>query len=132
MRRFDPIRMAVEHETLLQEKLRGGQLNDGKEVSVDVTILDPFLIPDGLSEREIDRLKVEVRRRRDLLGISEMRLIRDVRICEYTFAYTRTSSSPTVKRDKAVTPRCRYGFGCLIASKLAMRLVIRALPSAIQ
>jgi hypothetical protein len=93
--------MAVEHETLLQEKLRGGQLNDGKEVSVDVTILDPFLIPDGLSEREIDRLKVEVRRRRDLLGISEMRLIRDVRICEYTFAYTRTSSSPTVKRDKA-------------------------------
>jgi hypothetical protein len=80
----------------LQEKLRGGQLNDGKEVSVDVTILDPFLIPDGLSEREIDRLTVEVGRRRDLLGISEMRLIRDVRICEYTFAYTRTSSSPTV------------------------------------
>jgi hypothetical protein len=101
VRRFDPIRMAVEHETLLQEKLRGGQLNDGKEVSVDVTILDPFLIPDGLSEREIDRLRAEVRRRRDLLGISEMRLIRDVRICEYTFAYTRTSSSPTVKRDKA-------------------------------
>jgi len=56
VRRFDPIRMAVEHETLLQEKLRGGQLNDGKEVSVDVTILDPFLIPDGLSEREIDHL----------------------------------------------------------------------------
>jgi hypothetical protein len=101
VRRFDPVRMAVEHETLLQEKLRGGQLSDGKEVSVDVTILDPFLIPDGLSERQIDRLRVEVRRRRDLLGISEMRLIRDVRICEYTFAYTRTSSSPTVRRDKA-------------------------------
>jgi hypothetical protein len=101
VRRFDPVRMAVEHETLLHEKLRGGQLNDGKEVSVDVTILDPFLIPDGLSEREIERLKIEVRRRKDLLGISEMRLIRDVRICEYTFAYTRTSSSPAVKRDKA-------------------------------
>jgi hypothetical protein len=46
VRRFDPVRMAVEHETLLQEKLHGGQLSDGKDVSVDVTILDPFLIPD--------------------------------------------------------------------------------------
>jgi hypothetical protein len=101
VRRFDPVRMAVEHETLLQEKLRGGQLSDGKEVSVDVTILDPFLIPDGLSERQVDRLRAEVSRRRNLLGISELRLIRDVRVCEYTFAYTRTSSSPTVKRDKA-------------------------------
>src|SRR5262245_54876396 len=89
VRRFDPVRMAVEHETLLQEKLRGGQLSDGKEVSVDVTILDPFLIPDGLLERQIERLRDEARRRRDLLGMSEMRLIRDVRICEYTFAYTR-------------------------------------------
>lgn len=101
VRRFDPIRMAVEHETLRQEKLHGGQLSDGKDVSVDVTLLDPFLIPDGLSQAEIDRLRSEVRRRRDLLGIAEMRLIRDVRICEYTFGYTRTSSAPTVKRDKA-------------------------------
>jgi hypothetical protein len=93
--------MAVEHETLLQEKLHGGQLSDGKDVSVDVTILDPFLIPDGLTGEEIGHLQHQVRRRRDLLGIAEMRLIRDVRVCEYTFAYTRTSSAPTVKRDKA-------------------------------
>jgi hypothetical protein len=101
VRRFDPIRMAAEHETLLQEKLRGGQLRDGKEVSVDLTILDPFLIPDGLSEQQTAQLRTETRRRQDLLGMSEMRLIRDVRVCEYTFGYTRTSSSPTVKRDKA-------------------------------
>jgi hypothetical protein len=30
-----------------------------------------------------------------------MRLVRDVRVCEYTFAYTRTSSLPIVTRDKA-------------------------------
>src|SRR6478609_7558640 len=93
--------MSVEHETLVQEKLHGGQLSDGKEVSVDVTILDPFLIPDGLNEVQIGRMRAEVRRRRDLLGIQEMRLIRDTRICEYTFGYTRTSSSPTIMRDKA-------------------------------
>ena len=101
VRRFDPVRMAVEHETLLHEKLHGGQLSDGKDVSVDVTILDPFLIPDGLTGEQIGQLREQVRHRRDLLGIAEMRLIRDVRVCEYTFAYTRTSSSPTVKRDKA-------------------------------
>ena len=101
VRRFDPVRMAVEHATLEQEKLRGGQMNDGKEVSVDVTILDDFLRPDGLDVEQRSRLSRETRRRLDLLGIDEMRLIRDVRVCEYTFGYTRTSSSPVLKRDKA-------------------------------
>jgi hypothetical protein len=101
VRRFDPVRMAVEHETLLREKLRGGQMSDGKEVSVDVTVLDPFLFPDGLNESDKAALRGASRRRLDLLGIEEMRLIRDVRVCEYTFAYTRTASSPVVQRDKA-------------------------------
>ncbi len=101
IRRFDPLRMSVEHMTLEEEKLRGGQLADGKEVSVDLTILDPFLRPDGLTESELQAQAAASRRRLDLLGIEEMRLIRDVRICEYSFAYTRTSSSPTVRRDKS-------------------------------
>lgn len=101
VRRYDPLRMAVEHKTLAEEKLHGGQMNDGRDVSVDVDILDQFLIPDDLSETDIDRMKAQVRRRRGLLGIEEMRLVRDVRVCEYTFAYSRTSSLPTVRRDKA-------------------------------
>jgi hypothetical protein len=40
----------------------------------------------------------EVSRRLDLLGIAEMRLIRDLRVCEYTFGYSRTESNPTVQR----------------------------------
>lgn len=101
VRRFDPLRMSVDHETLVQEKLHGGQMHDGKDVSVDVTILDSFLEPDGLSETQLVQLRRENRRRLDLLGIAEMRLIRDVKVCEYTFGYTRTSSSPTVTREKA-------------------------------
>ncbi|CAK10255.1 MULTISPECIES: hypothetical protein [Rhizobium] len=101
VRRFDPVRMAAEHATLVDEKLRGGQMSDGKEVSVDVTILDDFLIPDGLTQPEIDRMRSEVSRRCGLLGLAEMRLIRDIKVCEYSFAYTRTSASPTVTRDKA-------------------------------
>lgn len=101
VRKHDPLRMAVEHLTLEEEKLRGGQMADGREVSVDVTILDPFLRPDSLSEADLQRQAVASRTRLGKLGIEEMRLIRDVRICEYSFAYSRTSSSPTVKRDKS-------------------------------
>lgn len=101
VRKHDPLRMAVEHLTLEEEKLRGGQMADGKEVSVDVAILDPFLRPDGLSEADLQRQAAASRTRLGQLGIDEMRLIRDVRICEYSFAYSRTSSSPTVKRDKS-------------------------------
>ncbi|WP_440410497.1 hypothetical protein [Neorhizobium petrolearium] len=101
VRKHDPLRMAVEHLTLEEEKLRGGQMSDGKEVSVDVTILDPFLKPDGFGEADLQRQAAASRARLRLLGIEEMRLIRDVRICEYSFAYTRTSSMPTVQRDKS-------------------------------
>lgn len=101
VRRFDPLRMSVEHQTLVQEKLHGGQMSDGKDVSVDVALLDPFLRPDGLSEEQFAHLRGQTQRRLDLLGIAEMRLIRDVKVCEYTFAYSRTSSLPTVKREKA-------------------------------
>jgi hypothetical protein len=101
VRRFDPIRMAVEHETLAEEKLHGGEMSDGKHVSVDLTILDEFLIPDGLVQADVIRMTSEVSRRLSLLGIQEMRLVRDVRVCEYTFGYTRTSAMPIVKRERA-------------------------------
>lgn len=101
VRRFDPVRMALEHKTLIEERLQGRQMPDGKSASVDVTILDEFLQPDDLEPDERARLLDQVRLRIGLLGIEEMRLVRDVRVCEYTFAYTRTSSSPTVMRDKA-------------------------------
>ena len=102
VRRFDPIRMAVEHRTLSEEKLHGGQLSDGKQISVDVTVLDEFLFPDGVTtEQQREQVRAASRRRLDVLGIAEMRLVRDVQICEYTFGYTRTSATPTVRRDKA-------------------------------
>jgi hypothetical protein len=100
VRRQDPVRMAAEHKTLAEEKLHGGAMQDGKAVSVDVRYLDPFLRPDGFTPAGENRMRAEVEARLGLLGIAEMRLVRDVRVCEYTFGYTRTSSAPTVRRDK--------------------------------
>jgi hypothetical protein len=103
IRRFDPIRMAVEHRTLLEERLRAGAtLPDGKQVSVDVTRPDDFMVPDAAADptrRQALANQVELRLR--LLGVAEMRLVRGLQVCEYTFGYTRTSSTPLVRRDKA-------------------------------
>lgn len=103
IRRFDPIRMAIEHKTLLEERLRAGAtLPDGKLTSVDVTRPDKFMVPDSAAGPEGRQALVDqVARRCRLLGIAEMRLVRGLQICEYTFGYTRTSSTPVVKRDKA-------------------------------
>ncbi|MGH2173894.1 hypothetical protein ACQ1Z4_14370, partial [Enterococcus faecalis] len=66
VRRFDPIRMAVEHRTLAEEKLHGGQLADGKQISVDVTVLDEFLFPDEVTEEaEREQIRSASRRRLD-------------------------------------------------------------------
>jgi hypothetical protein len=104
VRRFDPIRMAVEHKTLVEECLRAGAtLPDGKQISVDVTRPDDFMIPDGMANDPASRqtLADEVALRLKFLGIAEMRLLRALQVCEYTFGYTRTSSTPLVRRDKA-------------------------------
>jgi hypothetical protein len=101
IRRYDFVRMAAEHRTLEDEKLHSGRkIADGKDVSVDVSYLDPFLKPDHLSPADEARMLREVRRRLALLGIAEMRLVRDVRVCEYTFGYSRTESNPTVRREE--------------------------------
>ena len=100
VRRHDPLRMVVEHKTLEEERLHGGTVANGREASVDVRVLDPFLTPDSLSQDDKDTMLAQVSRRLDLLGVAEMRLVRDVRVCEYTFGYSRTESVPTVQRPE--------------------------------
>jgi hypothetical protein len=103
IRRFDPIRMAVEHRTLMEETLRAGAcLADGKQLSTDVTRPDEFMLPDvAVDPERRGSLATQVSRRLGILGIAEMRLVRGLQICEYTFGFTRTSSTPLVRRDKA-------------------------------
>lgn len=98
IRRYDPVRMAVEHKTLEEERLRGGMVANGRLASVDVRVLDPFLTPDSLSQEDRKGMLAQVSCRLGLLGIAEMRLVRDVRVCEYTFGYSRTESVPNVRR----------------------------------
>ena len=99
IRRYDPVRMVVEHATLEAERMHGGRLPDGKQPYVDVRHPDPFLTPDNLSVADKAAMLAQVSSRLEMLGVREMRLIRDVRVCEYTFGYSRTESLPIVKRE---------------------------------
>lgn len=103
VRRYDPVRMSVEHRTLVEEHLRAGStLPDGRLLSVDVTRPDDFLVPDPAHDTQFREVMCrEVQRRLHRLGIEEMRLLRGLQLCEYSFGYTRTCSTPTVQRDKA-------------------------------
>lgn len=102
VRRYDPIRMAVEHRTLLEEKIRSSDMVDGKPACVDLEAPDDFVLPIGGEITQQGRTAIieQVSRHLRLLGIAEMRLIRDLEVCEYSFGFTRTSSSPTVRREK--------------------------------
>lgn len=106
VRRYDPIRMAVEHRTLEAETL----LNDARTVDskpgyANLRRLDPYLRPDAdvLLPGQEPRMLAEVERRLGMLGIADMRLIRGLEVCEYSFGYSRTSSLPLVRREKGNT-----------------------------
>lgn len=102
MRRFDPIRMSVEHRTLVEEKIRTSTFVDGKPACVDLSEPDHFVLPVGgdITPAVRGEILKQVRRKLSYLGFAEMRLIRDMEVCEYSFGFTRTSSSPTVHREK--------------------------------
>ena len=97
--KFDPIRMVVEHDAFRTDKINAGAMDDGRLRSVPVTSLDDFTRPDGVTGADLDRLHAESRNLLDIMGIAEMRLVRDIRLCEFTFGYTRTSSQPIEERQ---------------------------------
>lgn len=99
--KFDPVRMTVEHEAFRIEKVSAEPLPDGRFRSVSVEQLDAHTRPDGMPPQALDRLHGESRRWLDDMGIDEMRIVRDVRVCDFTFGYTRTDSKPLIQRDKA-------------------------------
>ncbi len=99
IRRYDPIRMAIEHKALTEEKLLSTVFVGGKSVCVRVMAPDAHLMPTLAAVDKQAALR-EIGRRLDLLGIEDMRLIRNLELCEYTFGYTRVSALPLVEREK--------------------------------
>lgn len=105
-RRFNPIRLALEHASLREEIIdRQGSVAELPSISVtnpDVMSLDAAEVNRRAEYSE------GVARDLELLGVAEMVLIKGLDICEYSFGYSRVSSLPWVTiKDREMPVRLK-------------------------
>ncbi|MBO9654444.1 MAG: hypothetical protein J7562_08965 [Agrobacterium tumefaciens] len=96
VRKFDPIRLTVEHAAFIDEHIREGIFN---HTAVDVMKPDLTLSEHAGVAEEMERYRKEVGAVLGKTGIAQMVLLRGLPICEYSFGFTRVSSTPVYERE---------------------------------
>ncbi len=92
--KFDPFRLAVEHEALRTTRLAVETRHRGKKRYVSFTRLDEDLAPE-LAE-DVELRQDQTRTLLDGLGLADMGLIREFDLCRFSFGYTRMESQPVL------------------------------------
>ena len=109
-RRYNPIRLAVEHASLRSEVID----RQGSDPNLPaISVLNPEVCdidPDDLKARESYRTRVEHELAQ--LGIDETVMLRGLDICEFSFGYTRVGSTPsTTVKEREMPVRLRaFGY----------------------
>lgn len=95
-RRYDPIRLTVQHDAFVKEHISAAM-----EVHRSVDVLKPDLtLTDTINDPVLH--SKYVKETSDLmkrLGLERLVLLRGLPICEYSFGYSRVSSSPVYTRE---------------------------------
>lgn len=109
-RRYNPIRLAVEHASLRTEVIE----RQGSDPSLPaISVLNPDLrYIDQHDAPARDSYARRVERELRKLGAEEMVFLRGLDICEFSFGYTRVVSTPsTAVKDRDMPVRLRaFGF----------------------
>ena len=94
--RYDPIRLTVQHNAFVNEHIEEAlvQHNAVNVMDPDLTLSDVVQDPEKL-----ENYRVVVGNLLSHLGVDRLMLIRGLPICEFSFGYTRVSSSPIYKRE---------------------------------
>jgi hypothetical protein len=105
-RRYNPIRLAVEHASLHSEVVD----REGTDPSLPaISVLNPEVCdidPQNVQAREAYASRVSGQLTR--LGIDELVLLRGLDICEFSFGYTRVGSTPSKEvKDREMPVRLR-------------------------
>ena len=108
-RKFDPIRLGLEHQALRQEQIDTPVSNDAIRPVVDLTAPDTDLQPPGDSNARRAYLDSVVERK-VALGISDLKLIRNLKMLQYSFGFSRVSASPTTQQKGLSMPVRLCGF----------------------
>jgi hypothetical protein len=109
-RRYNPIRLAVEHASLRAEVIE----RQGSAPSLPaISVLNPdlcYIDQHDAAARDSYTRRVEGELRK--LGAEEMVFLRGLDICEFSFGYTRVASTPsTTVKDRDMPVRLRaFGF----------------------
>ena len=108
-RKFDPIRLGVEHETLRAEQLDVPVSKDAIRPVVDLTDPDEDLQPSGDRSARFAEIQKMIARK-SALGISELKLLRNLNMLQYSFGYSRVSATPTTMQKHMQMPVRLCGF----------------------
>lgn len=100
--RYDPFRLAVEHEALRRNKLQAAKGGSGRAAFVRFDALDQDLAPKSTDERKA--LEEKTRGLLDRLGIHTMGLIREFDLCRFTYGYSRVQSVPAFEKRNEWMP----------------------------
>ncbi|APG92993.1 hypothetical protein SAMCFNEI73_pA0016 (plasmid) [Sinorhizobium americanum] len=87
-RKFDPIRLTIEHAAFVEEHIQDGETGVRK-TAVDVLNPDITLMEKAGVAGELKRYQSDIKDVFGKTGISHMYLLRSLPICEYSFGYTR-------------------------------------------
>jgi hypothetical protein len=95
-RRYDPIRLTIQHDAFDREHIIEARR---RHVAVDVLHPDVTLSDVVNDPPALAVYQAEVRRLLARTGIQRMVLIRGLPICEFSFGYSRVSSTPVYQRE---------------------------------
>lgn len=95
-RRYDPIRLTVQHDAFVRE-----HIEDAMRRHVAVDVMEPDItLTDVVDDPERKaRYQAATGNLLQHLGIERLVIVRGLPICEFSFGYSRVSSTPVYKRE---------------------------------
>lgn len=95
-RRFDPIRLTIEHDRFCAE-----HINERRAQHESINVMEPDrLICDAVGDPDaLLRYQQTIAQLLNRIGLAEVVLIRGLPICEFSFGFSRVSSSPVYHRE---------------------------------
>lgn len=108
-RKYDPIRLGIEHSLLEKKQLviSGGL----RKLTVDLMNPPPDVAPEGTGQHELkEEYQNNLRNVLGKLGIKRLLMLRELDLVQYSYGYTRVSASPTTEQKGLVMPVCLRSF----------------------
>ena len=94
--RYDPIRLTVQHDAFVREHVEDAM---ARHTAVDVMLPDVTLTDIVNDPEALGHYRTVTGNLLKHLGVEQLVIIRGLPICEFSFGYTRVSSTPVYKRE---------------------------------